>query len=502
MHHDLYSEESRASLRVRRKGTDTVCSSSSLISASGLKILQSDRYIASPADNPVPMMATPRSHSLARALGMAASRRLVFSEHRANEDCSPSMPTPLHSLKKNLNRSLYETPPPPSMTSARTNLQQAPVITLNAPGLKDDFYSRPAAWSRSGVVAVGTRHSINFRDMVTGAVGCLTRLITLDVPTCLEWSPNPDILAVGFDWGDTQLFDIRTQTQVLEIPGLNYIGGMSWNGEHLLTVAGENGMIRHYDARISGRNGSVLNTNGHNIRVCGVKWSEDRRHLISGSGDGVVMLWDARASKGLELFDSSNLNTDPSPSDGTLTPTPASPSVLHRAWRNRRHTSTVKALAWCPWQPDIFASGGGTRDGTIRIWSVSTGACTRVIKTRAQVSSVHFAQSCREVVSTCGYAFAVSSSDIDIDGTVAGGNTALGRRRVNAMLMHSVVNGEVTGRVFDAGQGRISDSVMSPDGTRVLTCGSDNTIRIHRVFGEKIDWEEEKATLWQRNLIR
>jgi cell division cycle protein 20 (cofactor of APC complex) len=55
---------------------------------------------------------------------------------------------------------------------------------------------------------------------------------------------------------------------------------------------------------------------------------------------------------------------------------------------------------------------------------------------------------------------------------------------------------------MDMGHGRISDSCMSPDGTRIVTCGADETIRVYRVFGEQVRMEEDRDTLWAQNIIR
>lgn len=51
-----------------------------------------------------------------------------------------------------------------------------------------------------------------------------------------------------------------------------------------------------------------------------------------------------------------------------------------------------QALAWCSWQPNILASGGGTSDRRIRIWNVNSGSCISSIDTQSQVAS-HFSYS-------------------------------------------------------------------------------------------------------------
>jgi cell division cycle protein 20 (cofactor of APC complex) len=33
------------------------------------------------------------------------------------------------------------------------------------------------------------------------------------------------------------------------------------------------------------------------------------------------------------------------------------------------HKAAVKALAWCPWQRNLLATGGGSSDKTMRFWN-------------------------------------------------------------------------------------------------------------------------------------
>ena len=34
------------------------------------------------------------------------------------------------------------------------------------------------------------------------------------------------------------------------------------------------------------------------------------------------------------------------------------------------HKAAVKALAWCPWQRNLLATGGGSTDKTMRFWNI------------------------------------------------------------------------------------------------------------------------------------
>lgn len=44
-----------------------------------------------------------------------------------------------------------------------------------------------------------------------------------------------------------------------------------------------------------------------------------------------------------------------------------------------------QALAWCPWQPHILATGGGTADRHIRFWNIFSGAALNSVDTNSQV---------------------------------------------------------------------------------------------------------------------
>lgn len=89
---------------------------------------------------------------------------------------------------------------------------------------------------------------------------------------------------------------------------------------------------------------------------------------------------------------------------------------------------------------------------------------------------LNFSLSCRELVSTHGYAFA------PLDGAA---NGVLSAPRRHSILVHNYPRGELTGKVFDAPHGRITHSCLSPDGMRLVTCGSDDSIRIFKIFGKQ-----------------
>ena len=72
---------------------------------------------------------------------------------------------------------------------------------------------------------------------------------------------------------------------------------------------------------------------------------------------------------------------------------PSAPSfnpLNQNQWLHRfeDHTSSVKALAWCPFQSNLLASGGGDNDRCIKFWNTHTGACLKPVHTGSQVWSL------------------------------------------------------------------------------------------------------------------
>src|SRR5690606_10553461 len=126
-----------------------------------------------------------------------------------------------------------------------------------------------------------------------------------------------------------------------------------WNS-YILTSGSRDGKIIHNDVRVANHVTAVLQ--GHEQEVCGLKWNADGTQLASGGNDNVINIWNAA-------------RTTP---DFTF----------------RDHNAAVRALAWCPWQSSLLASGGGTADRSIKFWNTSTGSCINSIDTKSQVCSI------------------------------------------------------------------------------------------------------------------
>ncbi|KAI4126542.1 MAG: hypothetical protein LQ338_003698 [Usnochroma carphineum] len=68
------------------------------------------------------------------------------------------------------------------------------------------------------------------------------------------------------------------------------------------------------------------------------------------------------------------------------------------------HSAAIKAVAFCPWQPGLLATGGGSNDRAIHFYHTFSGACLATINVQAQVTSLIWSTSRHEIAATFGYA--------------------------------------------------------------------------------------------------
>lgn len=68
------------------------------------------------------------------------------------------------------------------------------------------------------------------------------------------------------------------------------------------------------------------------------------------------------------------------------------------------HRGAVKAIAFCPWVEGLVATGGGSNDKCIHFFHASSGSELATITVAAQVTSLIWSATRREIVATFGYA--------------------------------------------------------------------------------------------------
>lgn len=204
----------------------------------------------------------------------------------------------------------------------------------------------------------------------------------------------------------------------------------------------------------------------HTQQVCGLAWSPDERYLATGGNDNVCLLFDlqdlipapilnrsayspAPSSLGsqdamtFQAFPCLNISNNPGINRGRLRlfnrehifnqllPSWAHPPTIkfsaaspvlsnlgtlisglgktvvippNRQKYRLQHGAAVKAIAFAPWQPTLLATGGGSNDRAIHFFHSRTGVCLATINVLAQVTSLIWSQTRREIAATFGYA--------------------------------------------------------------------------------------------------
>lgn len=198
----------------------------------------------------------------------------------------------------------------------------------------------------------------------------------------------------------------------------------------------------------------------HSQQICGMAWSPDGKYLATGGNDNACQLFDMAGL--IQMGDSHNPQIpktttsrfsirfsnpngdiriphyphvnrirgwynrtiprrvqpqDPKDDDGLPKnlPTPRSyqkpPSTTRtlivppNCQKHRfPHAAAVKAIAFAPWQPSLLATGGGTNDRCIHFYHTTSGACLATINVHAQVTSLIWSKTRREIAATFGYA--------------------------------------------------------------------------------------------------
>ncbi|KAI8061152.1 WD40-repeat-containing domain protein [Gongronella butleri] len=303
----------------------------------------------------------------------------------------------------------------------KRQIATSPEKILDAVGMVNDYYLNVLDWSKKNMVAIALDKNVYLWNADCGEAHQLP-FESENKVTSLSWSQDGAHLAVGIESGLVQIWDANAIKPVRKMAGRTcYVGSQSWN-LHMLSTGAQDGTIWHHDVRISKHKTAELH--GHHEKVCGLKWRDDGQMLASGGNDNTVNIWDVRST------------------------TPR--------FTRRNHTGAVKALAWCPWNTHLLASGGGREDKHIHFWNTTTGGRVNSIFADAQVTSLHWSKHYKELVSTHGYP-----------------------KNQIAVWTYPDLDKHAD---FNAHEERILHSALSPDGQIIATTSSDENLKFWRVF--------------------
>ncbi|OMO83152.1 hypothetical protein CCACVL1_11536 [Corchorus capsularis] len=379
---------------------------SALVKLTERETIQDPQAVVSPASEAY-------RKALAEALNMNRTRILAFNNRP---------PIPVQNFTGDLE--------PAKSAKQIRRIPQCPDRTLDVPDLVDDFGLNLLDWGSSDVKAIALGNMV-YLEGHSGDSKLVTGLDEDGIVASVSWAPDGRRIAIGLDNSEVQLWDAASNQKLRTLRGCHAhgsrVGSMAWNN-HVLTTGGMDGLIVNNDERMSSH--IVDSYEGHTLEVCGLKWSASGQRLASGGSDNLVHIWDRSMA-------SSNLPT----------------KCLHRL---DHHTSAVKALAWCPFQSNLLASGGGEGDGSIKFWNIQTGECLNSVDTDSEVSALLWSKTERELLSSHGY----------------DRNQLILWRYPSMIKMAELAH---TSRVLYMAQ--------SPDGCTVASAGEDETLRFWNVFG-------------------
>ncbi|KAG8971171.1 ubiquitin-protein transferase activating protein [Tulasnella sp. 425] len=438
---DYFVGESKGSTSPRkRKGSSVSLNSSGGYSGNKLKSSASsdDRMIptsnigATLASQNIQNTSPAHTARLAENLGINVNQRILrFHQQGPQPTTDPTL-----ALQRQLARPLYQRPAGPNAsTGAVTNktrvIPTSPQRVLDAPGMIDDFYLNLISWSGLNQLAVALCESTYIWNAETGNVDLLGTAPEGSYVSAVNFTPDGTFLGVGNGNGDVEVWDMETTQKLRTMSGHQaQVASLSWNN-HILASGCADGSIWFHDVRVAQH--KVMQLLGHEGEICGLTWRADGELLASGGNDNVVNIWDGR--------------TGSSGDDWRGTP----------LYTKNNHTAAVKAMAWCPWQNNLLATGGGTGDGQVHFWSSTTGARVNTLQTPTQISSVQFAPHSREVLTTHG-------------------------APVNSLMIHSYPSMSKVAEINDAHDARVLGSAVGPAGDVVCTYAGDENVKFWKIW--------------------
>ncbi|XP_065848878.1 cell division cycle 20.1, cofactor of APC complex-like isoform X1 [Euphorbia lathyris] len=363
---------------------------------------------------------------LADALNINRSRILAFKN-------KPPVPVELIPRQHISSANLQPKPIKPCR-----HIPQSPESAFEVSDLPGDSFLNLLDWGSSNVLAIALGRIVYLWDASNDST---SELVTMDDEishvTSVNWAPDGRRIAVGLNNSEVQLWDSSSKTLLRKLKGghRSRVGALAWNN-HVLTTGGMDGQVINNDVRI--RSHIVDTYRGHHGEVCGLKWSPSGQQLASGGNDNLVHIWDRSVA--------------------------SSTQWLHRL---EDHTSTVRALAWCPFQENLLATGGGVGDRCIKFWNTHTGACFNSVDTGSEVCSLLWNKHEWELLSSHGF----------IENQVTGNQVT--ENHLTLWKYPSMVKmAELTNHTSI-----VRYMTRSPDGCKVATAARDGVLNFWNVFG-------------------
>lgn len=164
----------------------------------------------------------------------------------------------------------------------------------------------------------------------------------------LAWSPDGKLLASGSRDKSIRIWDVQSG-QALRVyrEHTDAINDLAWAPDGSFLASASADFSIHLWQPPTAR--SLHTLKSHSNEVYSIAWSSDSSALASGSIGGIIRVWHKQEEMGKVKFN------------------PAGTPL-----RNPTLSDTTNAVHSLAWQPDKNILAAGSRDGTVRLWDMST----------------------------------------------------------------------------------------------------------------------------------
>ena len=276
-------------------------------------------------------------------------------------------------------------------------IPKTPFRILDAPNLVDDFYLNLLDWGKENIIAVALSDELYLWNdnnakssllMTYESNNTTSEDSFINNITSLSWMQNGLFLGIGLPDGNIQFWDINKKIKIREIEAHNNrVSCLSWN-DNILSSGSKDRYIKNFDIRM--KCPEISKIKRHKQEICSLKYSIEGDLLASGGNDNIAYIWDIRNLKN-NIFNFLLDNNIPNPYE------------IKPYSMNNLHHAAVKAMNWCPWKRHVLATGGGSKDKTIKIYSCDCNKLIRNINTGSQVCALVWNEKEKEIISSHGY---------------------------------------------------------------------------------------------------
>ncbi|KAJ7270635.1 WD40-repeat-containing domain protein [Mycena haematopus] len=225
---------------------------------------------------------------------------------------------------------------------------------------------------------------VHHRNMITAdTVSQLCKLQDKHGDLTLLQAGAGDQLAVATSKGIVQLWDTQSKKLVCSWTTKG-VASMAWNA-NVLSIGGTKGTVVLYDTRIqptSKMKEQAWKVTRHQASIATLAWNVDGKLLASGDESGVVYTWDSRTKVPLDVGE------------------------FYQRRKKIQHAKPISALAWCPWQSKLLATGD--TGGTVKFWTIepanpnSNATAPGKLELGSKIVNLDFAPKYKELLTILG----------------------------------------------------------------------------------------------------